>query len=144
MDEKVDHGPIIKVAEIPISPKDNYLSLEKSTASLAAKMIIEILPDFVRGKIKTTLQNHQLATYTKKFSGSDAEVDLKKDSSVDIERKIRALNPEPGVYTETDRGRIKIIEAENRAGKIMIKKIQFAGKKIRPIKSEEANKIFNL
>ena len=134
VDEKVDHGSVIKDCRFKIEDSDTTLTLMKRLAEAGADLLIEMLPKFVDGKIKLQPQNESEATYTKKFVTQDAYVDLAKDNPVIIERKVRAFNPEPGAWTIRDGKRVKILEAEVIDGKLKLKKIQEAGKKVMVIK----------
>jgi len=131
LDEKMDHGPIITGREFPISNLQ-FSTLRQKLAELGGELLIETLPKFVSGEIKPQVQNEEYATYTKKFKTEDAYVDLEKDSPAIIEKKVRALNPEPGVWTMQNGKRMKILEAEldpaAAGGKLVLKKIQFEGK----------------
>ena len=143
MDDKMDHGPILAQREIKnysikddISIKNryelrimNYENLLKNLAELSADLLIETLPKFLKGEINPLPQDESQATYTKKFITEDGRVDLKKDNPLLIERKIRALNPEPGVFTFIDGKRVKLLEAKISDGKIVITKTQIEGKK---------------
>jgi methionyl-tRNA formyltransferase len=133
VDEKIDCGPILAQRKLLISaspPLSNSRELFSVLAKTGGKLLIGILPKFVIGKIKAVPQNEAKATYTKKFTINDAYVDLEKDDPIIVERKIRALNPEPGVWTTRDGKRMKILEAELTAEKkLKLIKIQFAGKK---------------
>lgn len=138
MDEKIDHGSILASRQEPIANR-NYEELMEKLAKLSGELLMEILPD-VENKIKSAKpQDETLATYTKKFSAEDAfvkpeDVELAQDDdapelAVAIARKIRALNPEPGVWTVRDGKRLKLLEAEIRKNKLRLKKIQCEGKK---------------
>lgn len=141
MDEQVDHGPIIVSRDLKVNDQDNYESLLKKLADLSGKLLIDILPKYLNGDIKPKEQEHNKATYTKKFTMEDAYVDLKKNDSITIWKKTRALNPEPGVWTwghkktalakdAVRRERVKILEADlSDDGKLILKKIQREGKK---------------
>ncbi|MGC9611021.1 MAG: methionyl-tRNA formyltransferase [Minisyncoccia bacterium] len=133
MDEKVDHGAIISASKLPISDSDTYETLEKKLAEAAGDLLVKIIPGFIGKKIESEPQDENRATYTKKFETKDAQVDLEKDNPVEIERKVRALNPEPGAWTMKDGRRMKILEAElnppTGGGKLVLKKIQYEGKK---------------
>lgn len=109
MDKQIDHGPILKNKKSKIK-NQNYKELEKELAELGAKLLIEILPEWIKGGIKPKEQNHSEATYTKKFSWPDGKIDWLK-SAVEIDRQIRALNPEPGAWTSWDGKIIKVLEA---------------------------------
>ncbi len=131
IDEKVDHGAMIANSELRMQNAEwNYEALSKKLAELGAELLIKTLPDFLAGKITPLPQEESQAIYTKKFKTEEARVDLEKDNPIEVERKIRALNPEPGTWTMKDGKRMKILEAELMAGnKIKLKKIQFEGKK---------------
>ena len=129
MDEKIDHGPIIFNFQFSISNNDNYETLLRKLAEVGADLLIETLPKYLAGGVKPEPQTESQATYTKKFTMEEARVDLEKDPPDLIWRKVRALNPEPGVYTFKDGKRMKILEADLVKGKLVLKKIQFAGEK---------------
>lgn len=135
MDEKVDHGPIITSSNLSMSDVDNFESLSKKLAELSGSLLIKTLPDYLSGKIKPQEQDHAQATYTKKFTTEDGFVDLKKDPPDLIWLKVRALNPEPGVFTlNLSRGgpspkRMKILEADLVEGRLVLKKVQMEGEK---------------
>ncbi|MEK7659163.1 MAG: methionyl-tRNA formyltransferase [Patescibacteria group bacterium] len=110
MDEQIDHGEIVSSIKHKISGKENYKSLEKKLADLGAELLIKTLPKWIKGEIEPKKQNHSETTYTKKFSWLDGKIDWTK-AAREIDRQIRALNPEPGVWTNWDGKIIKILEA---------------------------------
>ncbi len=127
IDEKVDNGPVLAQKSLPIEQND-YQTLENRLAHLSGKLLAEILPDFIAGKIKPKPQNDDDATFTKKFSTEDGLVDLAKDDPVMIERKVRALSAEPGVWTHREDGRrMKILKAEVVDGQLKLREIQYEG-----------------
>jgi len=142
IDEKMDHGAIIANSEFRIQNSElNYELLMRKLAELSADLLIEILPN-IEEKIKNAMpQNESQATYTKKFKTEDAyiePIDLEKAQNgsanspqvaVQIERKIRALNPEPGVFTIINDKRIKLLESKISDNKLKLIKIQKEGKK---------------
>lgn len=128
LDAKVDHGKIVSSIKYQVSKNETYESLHDKLAELSAALLIKTLPEFVGGGIKPRSQNEAAATYTKKFTTQDAFVDLAKDDPISVERKIRALNPEPGVWTMQNEKRVKLIEAELVDGKLKLRTIQVAGK----------------
>lgn len=144
IDEQVDHGPILTQRKLEIH-NTNYLLLYTKLAALSANLLIETLPD-IEKKIKNAVpQDETQATFTKKFSTKDAFVELKKlktaineggENALQIERKIRALNPEPGVFTISNNKRIKLLEAEIINGKLKLLKIQVVGGKPSPFRPE--------
>ncbi len=137
LDKDVDHGPVLGAEALEISESESYLSLEEKLAELGGKMAPDILTKYSTGGLKPIEQNHELATFTKKFKTEDGLVDIGDlrvavggdlNLQVAIDRKIRGLNPDPGVYTVKDGKRIKLLESEVLEGGFVIKKIQIEGK----------------
>jgi len=151
IDEEMDHGPILakRELEFPIS-NFQFPILSQKLAELGADLLIQFLESLISQKLTNNIkevglpnielkpQDESQATYTKKFETKDAYIepaDLEKaenqggEIAIEIERKIRALNSEPGIWTLQNGKRMKILEAiltpEN---KIKLKKIQFEGK----------------
>lgn len=126
MDEKIDHGKIISSVSCQISLLESYSMLEVKLAELGVKLLIETLPKWVNGQIKPKEQNHNETTYTKKFSWPDGKIDWQKEA-LEIDRQIRALNPEPGTWSLWNSKVLKIFNAEV----------------IRPKLSEKQGKVIN-
>lgn len=133
LDEKVDHGVIIANHECQIRDDDNYETLSKKLAVMSGDLLIETLPRFVSGEIKPRPQNESEASYTKKFTSEDGFIEYanltEAEKAVELQRKIRALNPEPGVWTTKDGKRLKLLEARIEGGKLQITKWQTEGQK---------------
>ena len=107
MDEKMDHGAIIASVEHKLTNKIKHKELEKQLAIKGAKLLIEVLPKWIAGKIKPKEQDHKKASYTKVFKREDGEINWKK-SPEEIERQVRAFDPWPGTFTIWKNKRIKI------------------------------------
>lgn len=137
MDEKVDHGPILARRTLAIGQTDTYATLHDKLAQAAADLLIEMLPKFLKKEIAPQPQDEAQATYTKKFTAEDGFVNLEADGPELVWRKVRAMNPEPGVYTFKEGQRMKILEADLVNGKLALKKIQFEGKKIQLLTKQE-------
>ena len=123
MDEKMDHGPIIATKTIAIDGTDSFSSLYKKMSLLAADLVLETLPKWFAGEIKPIEQNHEQATFTKLLAREDGKIDWAQPA-VEIERKIRAFNPEPGTWTKLQDKTIKILEV----GILSDHKIELPGK----------------
>ncbi len=136
MDAKVDHGSMVSSIKYQVSWEENYEILGRMLAELAGDLLIETLPRFVKGEINSVPQEESEATYTSKFSAEDGYIDpddlkVAMEGNIQkaelIHRKVRALNPEPGVYTILDDKRTKILLTEIRDEKLVLKRIQRAG-----------------
>ncbi|MCX6785606.1 MAG: methionyl-tRNA formyltransferase [Candidatus Komeilibacteria bacterium] len=99
LDAKMDHGEKLKAQSLKLKADDGYKSLSESLALLGAKMLVEILPDYLNDKIKLLPQDDSQATFTKIISKEDGKINWQK-SAEQIERQIRAYAPWPGCYAE--------------------------------------------
>ncbi len=145
MDEKTDHGKIVSSIKYQISDNDNYEILMKKLAELSADLLINFLRNYENirkyEKIIGVPQNESQATYTKKFTTEDAfvepeDLEIARNEfinspqiAIEIDRKIRALNPEPGIFTIINGQRVKLLEAKIQDNKLKLVKIQKSGKK---------------
>lgn len=129
MDEEMDQGKIISNSKFLISKKFTYPKLSQKLAELGAKLLVETIPKWVKGEIKTKPQDESKAFYTKILKREDGKIDWSKPAQ-EIERQIRAFYPWPGSFTFWKNKRIKILEAEvSKNNKLIIKKLQPEGKK---------------
>lgn len=121
IDEQIDHGQILATSN-PVTCDNrnkemkNYEELSRELAKISGDLLVKILPDFISGKIQPQKQDESLATYTKKFTTEDGQVNLKKDAPEIIYRKIKALNPDPGVFAvlkfNNKQTRLKLLNAQ--------------------------------
>ncbi len=133
IDEKMDHGPIVAQKEIPISPWPLKASvLEPMLAHEGGRLLAETIPRWISGEIKTHEQEHDMATYTKKFTKEDGVIDLLGDPMANF-RKIQAFDVWPKAYFFTTRHgkkiRVTITDAEFVEGKLLINKVLPEGKR---------------
>lgn len=132
LDEKVDHGPILACERTLVEHK-TYLELEEELARRGGKLMADVLPHFVAGETAPRVQDHARATYTKKFTVADSEINFETMDTADACARVRALNPEPGTWTmmETKRGskRVKILSAAIQDGACVPLRVTPEGKK---------------
>ena len=133
----VDDGLVLQQGEINIEDK-NYETLIKDLGELSLQLLVKILPDFDLGKTTPTSQDEGTASFTSFFEGdaglvkdSDLNDALRgdKEKSLKIWRMIRALNPEPGVYTFLNGKRTKLLAARIDGDRLVLERIQKDGKK---------------
>jgi len=111
MDEKMDHGPIIAKNGIPLTGAETYPELYKQLSVIASELVAETLPGWFENTIKPVEQDHAMVSFCKMVSRDDAKIDW-TNSAIEISRKIRALNPEPGTWSNLDGKSVKIIQAK--------------------------------
>lgn len=139
LDEKVDHGPVLSYAVYSMPAPHTYTDLNQILARLAGSLLVKTLPKFIEGSITPERQNDAEATFTRKFSTEDGYMDLQSlktaiaGGSLELanvfNRKIKALNPDPGVYTLIHAKRLKLLTSKVEDGKLILGVVQLEGKK---------------
>ena len=113
IDEEMDHGPI--VAQATVTPEEWPLKaslLEELLAREGGRLLAEVLPLWLKNEIEAVEQVHDQATFTKKISKTDGEIDLADDAYQNY-LKYLAYDVWPGTFFFDRNGkRIKIINAE--------------------------------
>jgi methionyl-tRNA formyltransferase len=131
VDKEMDHGPIVAVKNIHMNDWPAYKVFEDNMAREGARLVAEILPAFIGGRITPKEQDHSLATYTKKFLKEDGRVDLASDA-YDNFRKIQAFHEWPQAYFIHHKDgrdiRVKITQASFTNGALQIEKVIPEGK----------------
>ena len=110
MDEGLDSGLILARAQIPISVLDTTGSLTTKLSVVGARLLVEALCHWLRGKLTPRPQNEAEATYSSPIKKEEAEIDWRLPA-VDIWRRVRAFYPWPGCYTRWRGKKLDIIEA---------------------------------
>lgn len=138
MDAKMDHGPIYAQEELLEDVSAHtYVTLEAALAKTSVPMVIRTAPKIVMGELEPKEQEHESATFTKKFKTEDGHVTYEDVLAAEqgdfehaerIDRMIRALTPEPGVYTIKEGVRVKLLQACIREKKLVVSMIQKEGK----------------
>ncbi len=110
LDNKMDHGPILKQKIVDINESDTTPQLTENLANQGANLLLEALPPYLGGKLQPTPQKHEQATTHHLLKRTDGEIDW-TTKSIEILRKIRAYDPWPGTYSYLNNKRIKILAA---------------------------------
>ncbi|KKR81107.1 MAG: Methionyl-tRNA formyltransferase [Candidatus Daviesbacteria bacterium GW2011_GWA1_41_61] len=127
MDAKMDHGPILYTKEIRMSDQDTFDSLSIKMFEEAAEILIEVIPQYIKGKLTLKEQNHQAATFTKLITKKDGFFEITNPPSLDkLDRMIRAYYPWPTAWTRWNNKVVKFLPEGL---------VQMEGKK--PVKLEE-------
>ncbi len=108
---KLDAGPILAQAQVPMQPDDTTHSLTHRIAEAGARALVDVLPRYERGEITPRAQDDTLVTYAPPVKKEDALIDWDADSAERIERKVRAYNPWPVAFTYLDGQPLRILEA---------------------------------
>jgi methionyl-tRNA formyltransferase len=133
LDEEMDHGPLLAQKKVSITswpPRGK--GFDDLLAHEGGKLLVTTLPLWVAGEIEPQEQNHDLATYTKKFVKEDGLLDLKDDAYQNL-LKVRAFEGWPGTYAFFERAgkkiRVQILDAHLDGNKFVIDLVKPEGKK---------------
>ena len=114
MDEQLDHGPVLARRETEIGPHEDAPSLTARLAALGADLLVETLERL--DEIAAEPQDESLVTLAPKLSRSDGDLEWKL-AAEEIDRRVRALRPWPGVTLPFGGGRVKVHEGRASAGR---------------------------
>jgi len=92
----LDDGDLIGQTKFAIAADETTESLTVKSSMAGAKLLVEILPDWIDGKIKPIPQDESKVTHCNQedISKEKAEL-LPTDSAIEIDRKVRSLYPWP-------------------------------------------------
>ena len=107
MDVGLDTGPMLAMKRIRIKPDDTAGSLFEALSTLGADLLIETLPSYMDGKLTPQPQPEEGATYAPMLKKEDGRLDFTQPA-VELERRIRAMNPWPGAWFEWEGNLLKV------------------------------------
>ena len=121
MEEGLDTGPVLSSRKIQIKENDNAKILSERLSLVGSKLIVEVLDAL--SEFKAYSQSAAGVTYARKIEKSETKIDWSLPAKT-INRKIRALSPFPGAWTEINGERIKllaskVINEENEPGMVL-------------------------
>ncbi|OTA14570.1 Formyl transferase [Xenorhabdus vietnamensis] len=111
MDEGLDTGDILNITTCPIASNETSASLFAKLAELGIQAMLDTLAQLAQGKAVATKQDDTLATYAKKLSKEEANINWQLDAE-QITRNIRAFNPWPLCFTQMKGNIVKIHQGE--------------------------------
>lgn len=98
MDVGLDTGDMLATQVCDIQDDDTGSSLHDRLMAMGAEILLNMLPDFVEGKITAEKQDDALATYASKLSKQEAEIDWSLPAE-QIHYSVRAFNAWPVAFT---------------------------------------------
>ena len=111
MDEGMDTGPILCSRSVPMHPgAETTENLTPLLFQLGADLLKEVLPPWLEGEVAPTHQDHTQATFTRKLEKKDGEARWELPAE-EVERRLRAFTPWPGLFTYWKGKTLKILEA---------------------------------
>jgi methionyl-tRNA formyltransferase len=108
MDPGLDTGPILTSRSIPIGPEDTSGSLSDKLAALAALVLADSLPAYLRQELSPQPQDSALASYAPQLKKENGQLDFHQPA-MQLERQIRAYFPWPGSFLLWKGLRMKVL-----------------------------------
>jgi methionyl-tRNA formyltransferase len=115
MDEGLDTGDMLLAERLPIGADDSTASLHDKLAGLGGRLIVEALEAAACGGLHPRPQPVEGVTYARKIDKAEAAIDWRQDAA-EIERRIRAFDPQPGCHANVGGEPLKIWRAKVSAG----------------------------
>jgi len=107
MDVGLDTGPMLAKRSIRLKPDDTTGSVLGALSTLGADLLLETLPDYISGKLIAVPQPAEGATYAPMLKKEDGLLDFTRPA-VELERRVRAMNPWPGAWFEWNGSILKV------------------------------------
>jgi methionyl-tRNA formyltransferase len=131
MDEQLDHGPILASRTAAIGEREDASSLTARLAEMGAALLVETLERLE--DVKAVEQDHAAATEAPRLRREDGELEWSLGAR-EIDRRVRALQPWPGVTLPTKRGRVKVLSGHIEGDRYVPDVVQLPGKRPAPAK----------
>ncbi|MBI3619380.1 methionyl-tRNA formyltransferase [Candidatus Peregrinibacteria bacterium] len=106
MVHELDAGPILAQEHTPIEPRETFTALHDRLAPIGAELLIETL----KKSLHPVPQSENSVTICRKLTRADGIVDPQIMTADEIDRRVRALNPWPGVTLTIRDATLKILE----------------------------------
>jgi len=129
MDEQLDHGPILATRATAIGEREDAAALTERLAQMGAELLVETLARL--DEISPVEQEHVRATMAARLRREDGELDWDAGAE-EIDRRVRALQPWPGVTLPTARGRVKVLSGHVEGDRYVPDVVQVPGRKPAP------------
>jgi methionyl-tRNA formyltransferase len=145
MEERLDTGPVYAQQPVPIAAEDTVESLEGQLAETGARLMAATLPRIAAG-LQPVPQPDAGVTYARRLTTDDGRLDLTTLGAVEVDRRVRALNPDPGVWIDVAGRSVRLLrghvpgsgaapglEVMTASGRYVVELVQPPGKQAMPV-----------
>ena len=146
MVKALDAGDVIYQIEHNIEGRSTA-TLWSEMAEITAQSFPQFMQDYAQSPHKATPQEEPEATFCGKFSRADGEIFPVTETAQDIYKKYLAFDPWPGIFMETEKGRMKILQCHlhpnnqtkplacSQKSELHLELVQIAGGRPQPVSS---------
>lgn len=106
---EMDSGAIVAQESVPLTPRTTASDLHDDLGTRGARLLVEAVVGLAEGSIEEREQDHAAATYCEKITKDVGAIDF-RESAIEIDRKVRAYTPWPGVRVRLGDGVIQLLE----------------------------------
>lgn len=110
MDAGLDTGAMLATASCGIQADTTAATLHDELAEIGPPLLLQVLASLADHQARGTEQDEALATYAKKITKAEAEVDWSRDAAA-LDRAVRAFNPFPVCFSTLGGERVKLWQA---------------------------------
>jgi methionyl-tRNA formyltransferase len=109
MEAGLDTGPVYAVRTLPIGPGVTTPDLTADLARIGANLLVEVLAGLEDGSAVAEPQDEAEATYAPRLTRADGHLDWSGLTAVEVDRRVRALQPWPGTVAELGGQEVRIV-----------------------------------
>jgi methionyl-tRNA formyltransferase len=97
MDAGIDTGGVLSQLKVILEAEDTSETLGHRLAAAGADLLVQTLPEYLAGRLTTSLQDNNSCTYASMINKEDGLLDFNQSAET-LERRVRAFKPWPGTY----------------------------------------------
>lgn len=106
MVKALDAGPILQQQRVAVGPRETFRALHDRLAELGARSLVETL----KNPRQEQEQNEADIVFCRRLTRADGLADTNTQTAEEIDRRVRALNPWPGVSLTIEGEPLKLLE----------------------------------
>jgi methionyl-tRNA formyltransferase len=107
MDEGLDTGPVLAQRRVALDGRETTPALQQALEPVAAALLAESLGPWLEGELEPHPQPSEGATLTRPLHRENGRLDPRRPAA-ELERQVRAYQPWPGSFVDTDLGRLTV------------------------------------
>ena len=112
MDAGMDTGPVYAMRATPIAAAETASELTGRLAALGADLLVEVLAGLEAGTVTAAPQDGAAATLAPRLRRDDGRVDWSEMGAAEVDRRVRALDPWPGVTAPLGGAEVRLLAGE--------------------------------